>query len=75
MFNSNHPRVGVVPKLSKREKEILILIAEEYTTSEIASRLYISEHTVKSHRKNLVEKLKVRGLAGLVRIACKNGLV
>jgi DNA-binding NarL/FixJ family response regulator len=61
--------------LSPREKEILQLIAEEHTGSEIARMLFISEKTVEKHRSNLIEKLKVRNTAGLVRLAVKYGLV
>src|SRR5215204_3304166 len=61
--------------LSPREKEILQLIAEEYTSSEIAKMLTISEKTVEKHRANLMEKLNVRNLAGLVRFAVKYRLV
>ena len=61
--------------ISPREKEILQLIAEEHTSSEIAKILFISEKTVEKHRASLMEKLNVRNLAGLVRIAVKNRLV
>lgn len=61
--------------LSPREKEILQLIAEEHTSAEIASMLFISEKTVEKHRKKLMEKLNVRNLAGLVRLAVKHHLV
>lgn len=61
--------------LSPREKEILQLIAEEYTSSEIAEMLVISEKTVEKHRAKLMEKLNVRNLAGLVRLAVKYHLV
>ncbi|MEE9374165.1 MAG: helix-turn-helix transcriptional regulator [Saprospiraceae bacterium] len=54
-------------KISKREKEILRLIAYEYTAKEIASKLFISIHTVDSHRRNLLEKMKVKNTAGIVR--------
>lgn len=75
-----NPRFGgnlVEPyeNLSPREKEILQLIAEEYTSSEIAKQLSISEKTVEKHRSHLMEKLNVRNLAGLVRVAVKYGLV
>ena len=56
-------------KISKREKEVLVLIASEYTTKEIAHHLYISPHTAISHRKSLLEKLQVKNTAGLVRAA------
>ncbi len=61
--------------LSPREKEILQLIAEEYTSGEIGKMLFISEKTVEKHRAKLMEKLNVRNLAGLVRLAVKYHLV
>jgi DNA-binding NarL/FixJ family response regulator len=61
--------------LSPREKEILQLIAEEHTSGEIAKMLVISEKTVEKHRAKLMEKLSVRNLAGLVRLAVKYRLV
>ncbi len=61
--------------LSPREKEILQLIAEEHTSGEIGKLLFISEKTVEKHRANLMEKLHVRNLAGLVRLAIKFGLI
>jgi DNA-binding NarL/FixJ family response regulator len=45
------------PQLSKREKEILKYIAAEFTTQQIAEKLFISLHTVNTHRKNLISKL------------------
>ena len=61
--------------LSPREKEILQLIAEEHTSAEIGKILFISEKTVEKHRTKLMEKLNVRNLAGLVRLAVKYHLV
>jgi two-component system, NarL family, response regulator NreC len=61
--------------LSPREKEILQLIAEGYTSAEIGKMLFISEKTVEKHRTKLMEKLNVRNLAGLVRLAIKYHLV
>lgn len=62
------------PVLTKREKEIMKLITAELTTSEIAESLHISEHTVNSHRKNLLSKLEVKNTAGLVKYAIKHDL-
>lgn len=62
-------------KISRREKEVLKLICEEYTTPEIADKLCISLNTVESHRSNLLTKLNVRNLAGLVRVAINNRLI
>lgn len=61
--------------LSPREKEVLQLIAEEHTSGEIGKMLFISEKTVEKHRARLMEKLNVRNLAGLVRLAVKYHLV
>jgi len=61
--------------LSPREKEVLQLIAEEHTSAEIGKMLFISEKTVEKHRARLMEKLNVRNLAGLVRLAVKYHLV
>ncbi len=55
--------------ISQREKEVLVLIAHEYSTQEIAQILYISQHTALSHRKSLLFKLKVKNTAGMIRRA------
>ena len=55
--------------ITLREKEVLVQISQGYTTKEIASRLFISWHTVISHRKNLLIKMDARNTAGLVRVA------
>jgi DNA-binding NarL/FixJ family response regulator len=62
-------------QLSKREIDVIRLIAEEHTTQEIADKLFISQHTVETHRKNLLSKLNVRNTAGLVKYALQKGLV
>lgn len=64
-----------IQKLTRREKEILRLIVDEYTTDEIAAKLFISSTTVISHRKNLMRKLTVKNVAGLVRKAFEFGLL
>ena len=61
--------------LSPRETEILGLISFEYTTVEIAEKLYLSTDTIKSHRKNLFKKLKARNVAGLIRRAFEHNLI
>lgn len=66
---------SLIESLSKREKEVLKLIAEEYTTQEIADILFLSKHTIESYRKNLISKLEVRNLAGLTKYAIKLGLL
>ncbi len=64
-----------IPKLSRREKEVLKLIAQEMTTQEIANNLFISLKTVESHRSSLLSKLNARNSVGLVRIAIENHLL
>lgn len=61
--------------ISKREREVLELVAHEYTTLEIASRLYLSTHTVDSHKKKLKLKLNVKNTAGMVRRGFELGLL
>ncbi|HRI00471.1 MAG TPA: response regulator transcription factor [Saprospiraceae bacterium] len=56
-----------IPKISRREKEVLELIVKEFTTQEIADQLFISLKTVESHRSSLISKMNVRNTAGLVR--------
>jgi DNA-binding NarL/FixJ family response regulator len=62
-------------QLSKREKEILILIAKEQNNSSIAEQLHISIHTVNTHRRNLLLKLGVKNTAGLVAYAFQKNLL
>lgn len=62
-------------ELTAREKEILQLICEEYTTPEIAEKLFISPRTVDGHRNNLLQKLGCKNVAGLVIFAVQHELV
>jgi len=64
-----------IPRLSAREKEVLQLIIQEHTGKEIATKLFISEGTVITHRKHIIEKLGAKNTAGMVRIALELGLV
>lgn len=64
-----------LPKISRREQEVLHLIAKEYTTKEIAENLFISLKTVESHRSSLLAKFDVRNSVGLIRVAIKKGLI
>jgi DNA-binding NarL/FixJ family response regulator len=61
--------------ITKRETEILKLIAQEYSNSEIAEKLFISIRTVDTHRRNLIEKLGVKNTAGLVKYAIRKGIL
>ena len=64
-----------VPVITRREKEILKLIAEGFTNPEIAEKLFVSSSTDDSHRKNLLAKLNVKNTASLVKFAMENGLI
>ncbi len=61
--------------LSDRENEIITLIAEGLTNIQIAEQLFLSSHTVNTHRKNIMAKLGVKNTAGIVMYAVKTNLV
>ena len=61
--------------LSERENEIIVLIAEGHTNEIIAEQLFLSKHTVNTHRKNIMAKLGVKNTAGIVMYAVKTDLV
>ncbi|MBL7860285.1 MAG: response regulator transcription factor [Cyclobacteriaceae bacterium] len=63
------------PLLTRREIEVLKLIAEGLTNQEIADKLFVSASTVDSHRKNLISKLQVKNTAALVRTAFENKII
>jgi DNA-binding NarL/FixJ family response regulator len=65
----------VLPGLTQREKEVLKLIAEEYTTKEIAEKLFISHRTAENHRCSLIQKLDVKNTVGLIKVAIQLGFV
>ena len=60
-------------QLTRRELEILRLVAQAYSTAEIADKLFISTYTVDTHRKNLLSKLNMKNTAALVNYAIQNG--
>ena len=68
-------KADLLEKLSTREREVLQLLAEGRTGSEIAQRLALSQKTVETYRARLVEKLGIRDVAGLVKFAIQRGLV
>jgi len=76
--NSNARQINqlVSPEdLTKRELEVLKLIAGELTNNEIAGKLFISPRTVDTHRRNLLQKLAVKNTAGLVKFALQHGII
>jgi DNA-binding CsgD family transcriptional regulator len=64
-----------VPKLSEREKQLLLMIAGGLKTSEIAVKMHISEGTVDKHRKNITKKLNVNNTAQAVAHAIRNKII
>lgn len=62
-------------RLTSRQREILQLVAEGYTTKGIASKLNVSVKTVDTHRTQLMERLDIHDIAGLVRYAIRSGIV
>jgi DNA-binding NarL/FixJ family response regulator len=68
-------RLGLETELTKREFQVLKLIAEERNHDDIAAELKISRRTVEGHKKNLTTKLHVKGSVGLVKYAMNNGVI
>jgi DNA-binding NarL/FixJ family response regulator len=73
--SADKQEINSIPVLSSREKEVLLLIADGFTNPQIASKLFISLHTVDSHRKNLLTKFAVNNTASLIKLAAKYSLV
>lgn len=65
----------LISSLTKREVQILKLVAQQYSTREIGDELHISESTVETHRKNLMRKVKVKNSVGLAIFALKNEVI
>ncbi len=70
--DSGEPRISM---LTEREREVLELITEGLSSKEIASDLGVSLRTIDSHRSNLMEKLDIHKVSGLVRFAIRAGLI
>jgi DNA-binding NarL/FixJ family response regulator len=71
---SGRKSAGTPPTLTKRELEVLKLVAAGMTTAQIATALFISTYTAETHRRNILQKLGLKNAAGLVRYAIENGL-
>lgn len=69
LLHQLHPDESTPPEFSEREKEVLKLICEEKTSSEIADILFLSPRTVETYRKQLLEKTYSKNTAGLVKYA------
>lgn len=64
-----------LPVLTRREREVLELIAEGLTNPEIAEKLFLNVTTIDSHRKNMITKFNVKNTAALVKLAVINNLI
>ncbi|WP_165699286.1 response regulator [Hymenobacter jejuensis] len=69
------PREEVPVSLTTREREILKLIAQEYSNYHIAETLFISERTVETHRKNILTKTNSKSVVGLIQYAMRHKLI
>jgi DNA-binding NarL/FixJ family response regulator len=69
------PEPGPFELLTRRQREVLQLIAEGLSTKDIAHRLNLSVKTVETHRTELMERLDIHSVAGLVRYAIRVGIV
>ena len=65
----------ILQSLTEREMEVLQMIIQEFTTQEIADKLFISRHTVESHKKNLFKKTGQKSLVGLVKFSISHQLI
>ena len=70
-----NPDTSLLDLLSERETEILKLVAQGLSSAEIGRQLFISPRTVDTHRNNIIHKLNVPGIAGLVQFAVRNKLL
>jgi DNA-binding NarL/FixJ family response regulator len=61
--------------ITKREIEIIKLLAKDFSSHEIAKELNLSSHTVDTHRRNLIKKLNVKGVAGVINFAHENNFI
>ncbi len=74
-LKSSEERPGPLGNLTARQREILQLIAEGHSTKEIAFDLGVSIKTIETHRAQLMDRLGIRDVAGLVRLAIREGLI
>jgi len=64
-----------IPKITRRELEVIKLIAKEYTTQEIADTLFVSTNTVATHKRNLFVKMDVKNSVGMIKKAADWGML
>jgi len=73
--NTTQDDVGIINQLTQREIEIIEFVALGLTNKEIAEKLFISHRTVDTHRTNVMKKIKVTNVAGLIRFAFSHKLI
>lgn len=66
---------GLIPKLTRREHDVLVAISEELTTKQISEKLFISPKTVETHRMNIMSKLGAKNSVGIIKIAIEKELL
>ncbi|MEZ4685488.1 MAG: helix-turn-helix transcriptional regulator [Bacteroidia bacterium] len=64
-----------IPNITKRELEVMKLIAKEYTTQQIADALFVSTNTVATHKRNLFVKMDVKNSVGMIKKAVDWGMI
>ena len=78
LFNQTSKKAtnnGLLPKLTRREHDVLLAISEELTTQEISEKLFISPKTVETHRMNIMSKLGAKNSVGIIKIAIEKQLL
>jgi DNA-binding NarL/FixJ family response regulator len=75
LANRSIPLKMIYPGFSPREAEVLDLLAQGYSSREISTKLFVSEKTIETHRKSLVEKAGVKNTAELIRFVSVRGLL
>ncbi len=73
--NDEPEETAKASRLSRRESEVLQLLAEGLTTNEIAEKLFTSKRTIETHRQNILEKTQTKNTAALIRLAVTQGLL
>lgn len=75
LSNFNDSELAELPNVTKREREVLVYLADGHTTPEIAEMMFISQQTVDSHRKNLMKKFSSNKTVNLVHKARESGII
>lgn len=68
LLQNNGLTTGTIPALTRREKEILQLLAEGFTSHDIAGKLFLSTYTIDTHRKNMLQKFNVHNTQALLKV-------